>query len=541
MTPAAPSSRRATATRLHEHEDQSQIELATTDVSPAVARAMSIAFVLLIALVPAVQAVLDLGQRGAVQALDVFRRLPTRAALQAYERALEAGSSFKGWVQPRVQQALTAGAGAGTDRVVPGRDGWLFYQPGLDFVTGAGFLDPALLRIRADRMSDREHIERPQPDPRPALRALRRDLTAAGLSLVLVPVPDKAMYESRYLAGAPRARTREALSNRDWPRLLAELRRDGFDVFDVPAPAGRAPAFLAHDTHWTPEYMQQVAGALAEHLSPVVGGVQASAMRTEPVTASRVGDLVDMLHLPEGQRTFAPQTVTVARVVESDGGRWRPRPDAGVLLLGDSFTNIYSDAAMGWGEGAGFAEHLALALGRPIDVIAENGGGASALRTSLSRAAPSRLSSKRLVVYQFAMRDLVGQHWPVVPLAPGAARGTAGSAASPDELEIDGTIVQTSQIPDPVAAPYASCVAMVRVRVDRVRNGRYEAKEMIVGLLVMRNRALLPPAGFTAGDRVRLRLVPFERAERAIRSLQRSDDVRSFDLPAFYAREAERP
>jgi hypothetical protein len=539
MTPADPLPPPAPAGRLHEHEDRSQVELATTDVSPAVARAMSIAFVALIALVPAVQTALDLRQRSDVQALDVFRRMPTRVALRAYEGALEAGSAFKAWVQPRVQHALTAGAGAGTDRVVPGRDGWLFYQPGLDFVTSAGFLDPALLRLRAARMSDREHIDRPQPDPRPALRALRRDLAAAGIGLVLVPVPDKAMYEGEFLAAAVGDRGPRALSNRDWPRLAAELRRDGFDVFDVPAPAVRdVPAFLAQDTHWTPAYMQQVAHALADHLSPSVGSAQGSDLRTEPATVSRVGDLVDMLHLPEGQRTFTPQAITVARVLDASGVRWTPRPDADLLLLGDSFTNIYSDASMGWGDGAGFAEHLSLALGRPLDVVAQNGGGAAAVRTSLSRIERSRLASKRLVVYQFAIRDLVGQHWPVVPLALGEARGTA--APDPDELEVDGTIVQTSRLPDPAAAPYASSVSMTRVRVDRVRAGQYDGGEMIVGFVVMRNRTLLPPAEFAAGDSVRLRLVPFDRADRALRSLQRSDDVQAFDLPVFIAREAAR-
>jgi hypothetical protein len=542
MTPADPSPPAATFGRLHEHEDRSQIELATTEVSPAVARTMSLAFVLLVILIPAVQSGLELARNGRVQALDVFHQLPSRAALRAYEQALESASAFKAWVQPRVQQALTAGAGAGTDRVVLGRDEWLFYQPGLDFVTGAGLLDPALLRVRAGRMSDREHIDRPQPDPRPALRALRQDLAAAGIGLVLVPVPDKAMYEGRYLVGPPAsgAPAPVALANRDWPRLVAGLRGEGFDVFDVPAPDGPGPAFLSRDTHWTPPYMQQVARALARHVPAVAASPPDRDWRTEAVAVSHVGDLVDMLHLPVGQRTFAPQTVTIERVLEEDATSWKSRPDADVLLLGDSFTNIYSDGTMGWGDAAGFAEHLSLALGRPLDVVAENGGGASALRTSLSRLAPSRLMSKRVVIYQFAVRDLVGQHWPVVRLALGEARGPAG-APDPDELEIDGTIVQTSRIPDPVTAPYASCVAVVRVRVDRVRRGRSETNEVIVGLLVMRNRMLLPPAQFTGGDRLRLRLVPFERADRATRSLQRSDDVQAFELPMFWAREAERP
>ncbi len=39
---------------------------------------------------------------------------------------------------------------------------------------------------------------------------------------------------------------------------------------------------------------------------------------------------------------------------------------------------------MGWGEGAGLAEHLVYHLGQPIDWIARNDAGANATREMLS-------------------------------------------------------------------------------------------------------------------------------------------------------------
>jgi len=77
-----------------------------------------------------------------------------------------------------------------------------------------------------------------------------------------------------------------------------------------------------------------------------------------------------------------------------------------VVLLGDSFTNIYSVAGLGWGDHAGLAEQLALRLGRRIDVIALNDGGVNTSRASLCRR-PRPLEGKRLVIWQFAARDLV--------------------------------------------------------------------------------------------------------------------------------------
>jgi hypothetical protein len=81
---------------------------------------------------------------------------------------------------------------------------------------------------------------------------------------------------------------------------------------------------------------------------------------------------------------------------------------------------------------------------------------------------------------------------------------------------------------------------MTRVAVDRVVRGQFAGRELVAGFLVMRNRTLLPAARYGRGDRVRLRLVPFSRAGRDIRGLQRSDDIEAFDLPVFWSLEEAR-
>lgn len=522
--------------RLNEHEERSQQELATTDVSPLVARAMSLAFVALIALVPVAQAVAELRTDGWVQALDVFTRRPTRASLHAFEQALESRAEVKRAVQPRLQEALTAAAGVGNDRSIPGAAGWLFYQPGIDYVTGPGFLDPALLRLRATRMLDRDRVADAQPDPRPALRALHDDLARAGIRLMLVPVPDKAAVETSRFAGGSGERSMP--NNPDWSRFVNDMRAAGLEVFDVPAPSFKGPAYLAQDTHWTPRYMEEVAVALARVVAPQLSAASGHRMHAEPAKVRRVGDLVDLLRLSAGQQLFQPQEVDISRVFLETDRPWSPQKDSEVLLLGDSFTNIYSASAMGWGDSAGFAEHLSLALGRPLDVMAENNGGAAALRLSLARAENrGRLSGKRFVIYQFAMRDLVGQHWPVVRV-PLDAPSPAPDSTS--EIEIEGTIVQTSEVPDPATAPYASSVGMMKVAVDRVVSGDFAGRELVAGFMVMRNRSLLPAARYQRGDRFRLRLMPFSRAGRDIRSLQRSDDIVGADLKTYWTLEETR-
>jgi alginate O-acetyltransferase complex protein AlgJ len=69
---------------------------------------------------------------------------------------------------------------------------------------------------------------------------------------------------------------------------------------------------------------------------------------------------------------------------------------------------------MGWGNASSLAPHLALALGRPLDVIAQNDSGAFATRQALSRelqAGQDRLAGKRVVIWEFAARELSVGDW----------------------------------------------------------------------------------------------------------------------------------
>ena len=102
------------------------------------------------------------------------------------------------------------------------------------------------------------------------------------------------------------------------------------------------------------------------------------------------------------------------QVQDAAGTPWEPDASADVLLLGDSFTNIFTLEGMGWGSASGLAPHLALALGRPLDVIAQNDSGAYATRQALARelaAGQDRLAGKRVVIWEFASRELSVGDW----------------------------------------------------------------------------------------------------------------------------------
>lgn len=59
--------------------------------------------------------------------------------LDDFERRLESESVMLDTFLPLVQRGLSALGGAGNQQVYLGRDGWLFYRPGIDYLVGPPF------------------------------------------------------------------------------------------------------------------------------------------------------------------------------------------------------------------------------------------------------------------------------------------------------------------------------------------------------------------------------------------------------------------
>ena len=62
--------------------------------------------------------------------------------MSAFEAALEDQSVIGRALRPPTQRVLSGWLGAGNERVYIGREGWLFYRPDVEYLTGRGFLDP---------------------------------------------------------------------------------------------------------------------------------------------------------------------------------------------------------------------------------------------------------------------------------------------------------------------------------------------------------------------------------------------------------------
>jgi hypothetical protein len=358
--------------------------------------ALTALFLLLITAPSLIQTGSELRQREEPRVLEVFHQAPTAQNLHEYERSLERSSlvikQFRPWVQ-YLQWNYLGDAG---EQVVAGRDGWFFYRPSVRYAT--------------------ERETRGQAtgagDPLPAIRAFRDELHARGIRLLVVPVPNKESVYPGMLA--KRAQSAGVIVCEGTRRLFDRLAESGiecvelFDVFrqakEEQTRSDPEPLYLAQDSHWSPRGARAAAAAVARRV--LDGGALARGKHdyTERSTVVwRHGDLVEMLQAPPIERALPPERLACRQVVRSDtNAPYRDTPDSEVLILGDSFLRVYEQDEPG---SAGFIAHLARELGQPLTAIVNDGGASTLVRQALARQ-PALLSNKRLVIWEFAEREI---------------------------------------------------------------------------------------------------------------------------------------
>ncbi len=541
-------------------EDIAKIEIGETTISRRTAGWLVLFFLLVMVTIPIVQGVLDhrSGEPGVTaigsalpEAWTEFKANPQDSLwdrvfaanavllgrIKGYETDLEDDSFVAQAAIPRVQAVTSRFLGLGNEQAYVGRDGWLFYRPGIDYLTGPGFLDPQRLRVRS--LSGSEDQAPPQPDPRLAILDFKRQLDARGITLVLMPMPVKAVIEPDRLS-ASYSSDSEPVKNPSYAAFIDELRAAGVQVFDPTVLLADwrkeqgGDAFLKTDTHWRPEAMQMVADELAKFLRRETGLSSGDTeFRTVEAPIENHGDIAVMLKLPADQTVFPPESASLRVVLTSGGELWRPSRTAGVLLLGDSFSNIYSLGAMNWGESAGFAEQLSLELKQPLDTFLRNDAGAFASREMLMRELArgnDRLAGKKVVIWEFAARELSVGDWKVMDLKLGESRPATFYApedgAAP--VQVTGLVEAVSPIPRPGSVPYKDHIYSLQLS-ELTGEGVPAGSQAVAYLRSMTDGVLTPAARFRVGDRITLKLVSWNdvagRYERFNRSELDDEDL----------------
>ncbi|MDJ0786319.1 MAG: hypothetical protein QNK05_05895 [Myxococcota bacterium] len=525
-------------------EEQARREVGETDVAPGAAWLACGAFGLLLGLGVAFE--IGAGDpAGLIPASLRAGGLPSECALRELDHAIETQSALATRLGRPIQAGLAA-LGQGNASVVNAGAGGLALRAELAHLTGPDFMD--VERQRARELEAGDCSAPVHADPVAALADFAQQLREREIHLVVVPTPGKLATEPERLGAAG-----AGLANPGSERFQRALVEAGVDVFD-PRPVLESlresgPVFLERDSHWRPHAVEAVAAGLARHVAARLEGHPRSVFPRQREKARNVGDLAALL----GARDSAESVELASLVLPGDA----PAP---VLLLGDSFSAIYSereafrrvfDPSLEWGADAGLPDQLAHALGVPVRRITRNAGGAAASRRALavelSRGDP--LAGVRVVVLQFAARELSQGSWDPVALpaaapaasTPDAAPATSTPEAEPEgSLRVRGRIAARSTLPTPGTSPYAEAVFAVHVTGVRGVGARAAPGEIVVYLLGMQGQRLTPAARLPVGQEVHLVVEPWEAPgiQAAFGSLFRTelDDVSLLALPAYFGR-----
>ena len=477
-------------------EEIANIEIGHTQVGMAQQWTLTLFFLLTIAVYPICQC---------------FYRLPftewrntgdIRQSIKNYESAIEESSLLRKWLLPPAQTVMTGLFRLGNEKVIVGKDGWLFFSGDYEYLINPGFLRPEVLARR-----EKKGV---QPDPVKGVLDFARQLKERGIRLILLPVPGKPAICSEALNGGP-----APLQNPSFAEFRRQVEAGGVTVLDLTEDlaafrrTGHEP-FLRTDTHWTPEGMLLA----ARRLSKEITGQERDPHPVRSTQITHLGDTAAMLKLPECERFFPAETVTVA---DYDA---RPRRDSEILLLGDSFANIYSAEVMQWGTDGGLAEALGSLTGSPVDAVIRNDSGAFATRQLLAgelKRGHDRLAGKKVVVWEFAIRELANGDWKLLDMTPGAVPEETCFLTLDTPKTVSAAVLAVSAVPRPHTAPYKDHVVSLHL-------GDIEGNaQAVVYAVSMRDNVWTAAAKLRPGDTVRIRLEPWEARESEFGSWNRSE------------------
>ncbi|MDF1740204.1 MAG: hypothetical protein P1U86_13670 [Verrucomicrobiales bacterium] len=424
----------------------------------------------------------------------------------------------------------------GNAKAYIGQDDWLYYRPELEAVFGKGpfYEEPSSVA--------REKVAETWEAPLDVIEGFAKQLDERGLELVIVPVPTKPMLARSGLGLGESVDTPT-----HYREALAELSRREIQVVDLLPVLGTLPEssrFLKHDTHWTPVAMAMAAKHVAETVIDKMGGAKRGDRKIQWHAEKRThsGDLAGMLDRRDMVKEEVELSVPQGAVTDDSGSP--------IVLLGDSFVNIYDEPGLGFGDeedekiGAGFAAHLSANLAQPLHTIAINGDGATAVRREFASLPDKVLRSKEVVVWVLSARDLLlaelparraGIRW--VPVEFRKAEVEVGTAEIA-QLSVTATVRELSQFADPRETAYKDAVYSLLLSDLTVENGDHGKEEIYAFAWAFRDRVLQESSHLEGGKRYKFTLVPMKKAGEVSNATQ-VDDLFRTDLDPWFIKDFE--
>ncbi len=270
--------------------------------------------------------------------------------------------------------------------------------------------------------------------------------------------------------------------------------------------------YLQHDSHWHPDLMEKTAQLLAKISKKYVSSNPFPYEETTQ-TITNTGDLIQ-----QNQPELHTQTINIRTVRPTNT---TPLPPSQILILGDSFTNIFSAPEMGWGQKAGLAERLSFHLSHPCKAIAINGNGANASRQELARTTKT-LPSIKLVIWQFAARELDHSPWQNTPI-----KFHPPSETQPIKTKIYKYKILT--IPKwNLNTPYPNSITEILIK------RQSDGKEFLIRMLLKKNHQYTETKKLTEGQTLKLKITPWEKVKPNHKKSQLYS-LNRYDLNPYWA------
>lgn len=466
-------------------EIEANEEIRSTQISRRLAVMICTLFVLMLTAVPVVQL--------------ISKGMPKEWT----DDALRTSCYMENALTSHYQQLLTGILHSGNEKAIVGEEGWLFYSP-----------DVAHLTLPIDPRSEE------------CILHMRKQLDERGIRLVLLPTPLKPMICPHQLNHD--FAEGKLLVHPEFHSWAERLKKAGVTVVNPMQSLFELnktiPAFLRTDTHWSPEGMKTAATLLAQSIGEDYSSMHCATYNAVDSTVCHRGDIYSMLRLAKDVKWIPTEQIKTETVLDAAGLFHCRQKQAEILLMGDSFTNIYSVANMGWGRAAGLAEHLSLLLQCPIDVISRNDGGSYATRQMLRddmAKGNDRLAGKKVVIWQFAMRELTTGNWEAIDFELGQISDNPQYLTIEEGtvLAAEATVADMATIPHPSTVTYEDHVVAVHLTDIEGQPG----KEALVYMLAMEKRKLLPAANIRPGDRIALTMENWGSHEAVEGAFNRSE------------------
>ena len=271
----------------------------------------------MITIPPVHQLCTELIKTGRWRFLDLFETVPTHASLRQFEETLAKDSVLGTSARQFYRKLLMRSLGQGNEKIVAGRDGFLFYVQEVEMVAGPGILSRHASKVRGTDAG----VKHDRTDPVQAIVDFDRQLRSTGIHLIFMPLPLKPFIYpeqvwSDYPAPAGPAWNRDRAPSKTSSRRPGSMFWISRTIFGTPSRSGPRAFFSSWTRTGRLSGLGVAADRLARHVSPFLPEPGNLHFETRKLSVTNYGDLLRILEIEPSSGVFTPQTVEIDQILK---------------------------------------------------------------------------------------------------------------------------------------------------------------------------------------------------------------------------------